>query len=158
MTIREKLIKIRSDSGLSQQEFVDKLNVARQTVTRWEAGRSTPSSAQILNICNVFGLDANEFLEGGIKPGEANANELRLQKAKKLLPFIAIACATVAAITGLIITIIYCVKDAAYDTTATVWIISVPQNTPMIVLSVFLGAFIIALAALFVYLLKRGKK
>ena len=88
MTIREKLIKIRSDSGLSQQEFADKLNVARQTVTRWEAGRSTPSSAQILNICNVFGLDANEFLEGGIKPGEANANELRLQKAKKLLPFI----------------------------------------------------------------------
>ncbi len=81
-----------------------------------------------------------------------------MQKAKKLLPFIAIACATVAAITGLIITIIYCVKDAAYDTTATVWIISVPQNTPMIVLSVFLGAFIIALAALFVYLLKRGKK
>lgn len=158
MTIREKLIKIRSDSGLSQQEFADKLNVARQTVTRWEAGRSTPSSAQILNICNVFGLDANEFLEGGIKPGDANAKELRLQKIKKLLPFIAIAAAAVAAIAGLIITIVYCAKDAAYDTTATVWIIAVPQNTPMIVLSVFLGAFIIVLAALFIYLLKRGKK
>ncbi|HBN13248.1 MAG TPA: hypothetical protein DD415_06505 [Clostridiales bacterium] len=158
MTIREKLIKIRNDSGLSQQEFADKLNVARQTVTRWEAGRSTPSSAQILNICNVFGLDANEFLEGGIKPAEANAKELRLQKIKKLLPFIAIAAAAVAAIAGLIITIVYCAKDAAYDTTATVWILAVPQNTPMIVLSVFLGAFILVLAALFIYLLKRGKK
>lgn len=64
ITIREKLIKIRSDSGLSQQDFAEKLNISRQTVTRWESGKSTPSSAQILNICREFGLDANELLSG----------------------------------------------------------------------------------------------
>ena len=150
MTIREKLIKIRSDSGLSQQEFADKLNIARQTVTRWEAGKSVPSSAQLLNICREFGIDANELISDGKKPAK---------KIDKRLPaMIAVAVLIAAALAGLVVTIIYCVKDAAYDTSVTVWIVTVPQNTPMVVLSVFLGVFIILLAALFVYLWRREKK
>lgn len=154
MTIRDKLIKIRGDSGLSQQDFAEKLNISRQTVTRWEAGKSVPSSAQILNICREFGLDANELLSDG--PAAACKSDKKFNV--KLIPLIAIGVIFAAALTGLIITIIYCIKDAAYDTTATVWIISVPQNTPMIVLCIFLAVFIILLAALFIYLLRREKK
>ena len=67
------------------------------------------------------------------------------------------ACA-LAALVGLIITIVYAVKDAAYDTSATVWIVSIPSNTPMIILSVFLALFIAVLAALFIFLLRGRKK
>ena len=45
-----------------------------------------------------------------------------------------------------------------YDASATVWIIAIPQNTPMLVLCVFLAVFIVMLAAVFIYLLLRGKK
>ncbi len=154
ITIREKLIKIRSDSGLSQQDFAEKLNISRQTVTRWESGKSTPSSAQILNICREFGLDANELLSGEHAAVKQSAKTIGI----KLIPLTVIGVIFATALAGLIITVVYCVKDAAYDTSATVWIISVPQNTPMIVLCVFLAVFIILLAALFIYLLRREKK
>lgn len=154
MTIRDKLIKIRSDSGLSQQDFAEKLNISRQTVTRWEAGKSVPSSAQILNICREFGLDANELLSDD--PAATRKPDKKFNV--KSIPLIAIGVIFAAALAGLIITVVYCIKDAAYDTTATVWIISVPQNTPMIVLCIFLAVFIILLAALFIYLLRREKK
>lgn len=160
MTIREKLIKIRSDSKLSQQEFADKLNISRQTVTRWEAGKSTPSSVQILNICREFNLDANELLtDGDPAPRQTLTQEQPKKKFdKRYIPFIATGLFIAAALAGLIVTIVYCAKDAAYDTSNTVWIISVPQNTPMLVLSLFLGVFIILLTALFIYLWRRGKK
>ena len=64
---------------------------------------------------------------------------------------------SLAAVVGLILTIVYAVKDSMYDAGATVWIITIPQNTPMLVLSAFLAVFIALLVLLLVYLL-RGKK
>lgn len=157
MSIRDKLIKIRSDSGLSQQDFAEKLNISRQTVTRWEAGKSVPSSAQILNICNEFGLDANELLSDGVTQRSVVKKQGRSFN-KALAALIAVGVLIAAATAGLIATVAYCIKDAAYDTSSTVWIIAVPQNTPMIVLSVFLALFTAALAVLFIYLWRRGKK
>lgn len=159
MTIRDKLIALRGESGLSQQEFADKLNVSRQTVSRWEAGKNVPSSNQISNICNVFGLDANALLADGKPDDEREKENDKSAPAEKrrVLPLIAIAAVIALALAGLVITIVYCVKDVVYDTTATVWIVSIPQNTPMIVLSVFLAVFIILLVLLFVYLIRRKK-
>ena len=62
-----------------------------------------------------------------------------------------------AAIVGLIVTVVYAIKDSMYDASATVWIITIPQNTPMLVLSAFLAVFIALLVLLFIYLL-RGKR
>lgn len=152
MELREKLIRLRDSSGLSQQEFAEKLNVSRQTVARWEAGKSVPSSAQIVNVCKVFALDANEFLE---TPKKEHPEKTKLDK--KTVAIIVVCALILLALVGLIVTIVYSVKDALYDTSATVWIISVPQNTPMIILCVFLAVFIALLVALLVYLLRRKK-
>lgn len=76
-----------------------------------------------------------------------------------MLPaIIAIAVLLAAALGGLIATIVYAVKDSRYDAGATVWIITLPQNTPMIVLCVFLSILIALIAALFIYLIVKGRK
>ena len=169
MDFRERLIVLREEKGLSQQQFADRLGVSRQTVFRWESGKSVPSAAQIKNICSEFGLDANEFLSGekaedgdagyndadydvaalnGCKSAEESAdeadearNEKRRKNGRK--PVI-VATAVIAAIVlvALVITVAYAVKDAIYDSSATVWIISLPSNTPMLVLSVVLAAIL----------------
>ena len=170
MNIREKLIMLRNESNMSQQEFADFLNGSRQTVSRWEAGKSSPSFAQITNICRAFGIGANELLQTPVSNAEESAQQEKpldkdenVQQAKpvgrkKLLSLCAIGACALAALVGLIITIVYAVKDAAYDTSATVWIVSIPSNTPMIILSVFLALFIAVLAALFIFLLRGRKK
>lgn len=173
MSLRDKLIIIRDQNHLSQQEFADRIGVSRQTVSRWESGKSTPSAAQIAKICAVFHLDANSLLNGGAAEGspaeadqegspqrvQASAEERAdsARKSRRLL-LIVIGALLLVAVAGLVTTIVYAVKDAMYDAGATVWIISLPQNTPMIVLSVFLAIFIALLAALLIYLLRRKIK
>ena len=79
-------------------------------------------------------------------------------KKGRLAALIVLGVFLLAAVVGLILTVIYAVKDSMYDASATVWIIAIPQNTPMLVLCVFLAVFIVMLAAVFIYLLLRGKK
>ena len=159
MDFRERLIKLRDENKLSQQEMADKLDVTRQTVSRWESGKSYPSIQQIAGICHTFHIDANELLdcdEGTIeRPPEPQKQKKR---DKKFIAAAIVLCVLfAAALGGLIATIAYAVKDAQYDTSSTVWIVSIPQNTPMIVLCVFLGLFMLLIAAVFAYLITRGK-
>ena len=40
MTFAEKLFVLRKSSGFTQEDLAEKLNVARQSITKWEAGVS----------------------------------------------------------------------------------------------------------------------
>ena len=42
MSIGKKLYELRKQKGLSQEEVADKLNVSRQTVSKWETDQSMP--------------------------------------------------------------------------------------------------------------------
>lgn len=170
MSFRDKLIKLRTESRISQQELADMLDVSRQTVSRWEAGKNIPSTSQIANICRVFNIQANDLMETppcgndentSSNPKESNEDTSSPKKdifKTGLTLFIAMGVILLAAIAGLIITIVYAVKDASYDTSSTVWIASIPQNTPFIILSVFIAIFIVVLAALFIFLLRGRNK
>ena len=83
--------------------------------------------------------------------------EASRRKTRRLL-LIALGVLLAAGVAGLAATIAYAVKDAMYDAGATVWIVVLPQNTPMVVLAVILCLFIALLAALFIYLLRRKDK
>ena len=48
--LSENLKAIRKSKGLSQQELAVKLNVVRQTVSKWEQGLSVPDSDMLLSI------------------------------------------------------------------------------------------------------------
>ena len=164
MDFRERLIKLRDERRLSQQELADLLDVTRQTVSRWESGKSYRSIQQLANICREFKIDANELLDCGENSAptvqEKTQNKERAKKSYRLrlAAIVGLGILLAAAIGGLIATIVYAVKDASYDSSATVWIVSIPQNTPMIVLSVLLGLFILLIAAMFAYIIFKGKR
>lgn len=62
MKINEKIYSLRKKAGLSQEELADKLNVSRQTVSKWELGDSTPDFDKIVPLCNIFGITTEELL------------------------------------------------------------------------------------------------
>ena len=45
--LNENMKAIRKSKGLSQEELAAKLNVVRQTISKWEQGLSVPDAAQI---------------------------------------------------------------------------------------------------------------
>ena len=48
MNIGEKIFELRKSRNLSQEEVAEKLNVTRQTVSKWETNKSTPDFDKIV--------------------------------------------------------------------------------------------------------------
>ena len=46
----EKLYELRKEKGYSQEEVADKLNVARQTISKWETGITTPDTNNLIEL------------------------------------------------------------------------------------------------------------
>ena len=52
--LNENIKAIRKSKGLSQQELAIKLNVVRQTVSKWETGMSVPDSDMLISIAEAL--------------------------------------------------------------------------------------------------------
>ena len=56
MELKEKLVALRKEKGLTQLVVAEKLNVSRQAISRWESGTAQPStdSSEGLWVCEVL--------------------------------------------------------------------------------------------------------
>ena len=61
MNFGEKLTNLRRQKGLSQEELGEKLNVTRQTISKWELGQTSPDSGKLTEISRFFGIGVNEL-------------------------------------------------------------------------------------------------
>ena len=66
MTIAEKIIHLRVVSGLSQDDLAKRLNVSRQTLSKWENGETQPSIEVIKELCEIFKITADELINDNI--------------------------------------------------------------------------------------------
>ena len=62
MTIGEKISILRRDFGMSQDELAEKLDVSRQSVSKWESGKALPDSDKILAMAELFGVSTDFLL------------------------------------------------------------------------------------------------
>ena len=63
MNIGEKIKSLRIEAGLSQKDLAKMLNIARETMTGYEVGRSEPDVQTIRKICVFLNVSADELLE-----------------------------------------------------------------------------------------------
>ena len=52
--LNENIKAIRKEKGLSQQELAVKLNVVRQTISKWEQGLSVPDSEMLISLSEAL--------------------------------------------------------------------------------------------------------
>ena len=71
MIMSEKIRFYRKKRGLSQQELADKLNVVRQTVSKWEQGLSVPDSQMLVALARELGISV-ALLLGEAELGDGN--------------------------------------------------------------------------------------
>lgn len=62
MKFNEKLIKLRKREELSQEKLGYKLNVTRQTISKWELGQTTPEMDKLIEISKVFNVTVDELV------------------------------------------------------------------------------------------------
>lgn len=73
--LNENIKTIRKSKGLSQEELAIKLNVVRQTVSKWENGLSVPDSDMLISISEVLETPVSTLL--GETVVEAKADDLK---------------------------------------------------------------------------------
>lgn len=72
----DNLKKLRQSRGLSQEEMAGKLNVVRQTVSKWEKGLSVPDSEMLMEIARQFEVPVSSLLGETAEP-EGSVSDMR---------------------------------------------------------------------------------
>ena len=66
MKFGDKLIKLRKKNGFSQEDLANKLNVSRQSVSKWESNNTYPETDKIVQICNIFNCSMDDLINDKI--------------------------------------------------------------------------------------------
>ena len=73
--LKENIKSLRKSKGLSQEELAIKLNVVRQTISKWEQGLSVPDAEMLISISELFETPVNILLGENIS--EKKVNDLK---------------------------------------------------------------------------------
>ncbi len=85
MILSEKLLVLRTRAGLSQEELAEKLNVSRQSVSKWETN-AIPNIDKILDIAAFYGVSTDYLLKDDMEdlPGEIVADVYRPEDVREI--------------------------------------------------------------------------
>ena len=80
MILADKIIHLRKKNGWSQEELAEKLNVSRQSVSKWESGMSVPDLNKIIAMSELFGVSTDYLVKDTLDeptPSETDAEDDR---------------------------------------------------------------------------------
>lgn len=109
MDIGRKMQELRKVSGMTQEQLAEKLNVSRQTVSKWENGTTLPDLESILKFCRIFHISLDDLLGEGNQP-QSTQERITLQDLVRInrhsrkitllfvggLLFLVLACTVIA--------------------------------------------------------------
>ncbi len=77
MTTGEKIMRLRSQAGISQEQLADALSVSRQSVSKWEMDQAEPRMKKLLQLCDMFKISADDLLRDDVpvRPETPQAGE-----------------------------------------------------------------------------------
>lgn len=82
MNFNEKLMMLRKSKNLSQEQLGNELNVARQTVSKWELGETTPEMDKLIKMSEIFGVSLDELMKD--QDIDINNNDINNTNTQKL--------------------------------------------------------------------------
>ena len=70
--LNENIKNLRKSKGLSQEELAVKLNVVRQTVSKWENGLSVPDSSMLISLANQLDTSVSALLGENVQENRSD--------------------------------------------------------------------------------------
>ena len=64
LTFGQRLQTLRTAAGFSQEQLAERLDVARQTISKWELGISTPELSKLVELSELFGVSLDQMARG----------------------------------------------------------------------------------------------
>lgn len=87
MELKEKLVILRKEKGLTQLAVAEKLDVSRQAISRWESGMALPSTDNLKCLGALYGVPVDYLIsEATERPvSEGDNKEIEDQQRRKRL-------------------------------------------------------------------------
>ena len=76
MEFNNKLYELRKQKGFSQEELANRLNVSRQTISKWEVGESTPDMEKLIAISDLFEVYLDKLVKGEEKEQKGTSEQI----------------------------------------------------------------------------------
>ena len=90
MEFNNRLYQLRKQKGFSQEELANRLNVSRQTISKWELGDSTPNMEKLIALSDLFKISLDELVKGEISSVKSDfsskSDTINLLNEKVLTP------------------------------------------------------------------------
>jgi len=75
MELGERIYKLRTERNLSQGDLADRLQVSRQSVSKWENNTAVPDLDKLIKMCDIFEISLDE-ITGREKPKDKPLNKI----------------------------------------------------------------------------------
>lgn len=67
MNLGNKILTLRKKASLSQEQLAEKLNVTRQTISKWELNETSPDIRQAKQLSQIFNVSLDDLTDNDIK-------------------------------------------------------------------------------------------
>ena len=67
MDLGKNILNLRKREKLSQEQLAEKMNVTRQTISKWELNETTPDIKQAKELSKIFKISLDELTDNDIK-------------------------------------------------------------------------------------------
>ena len=85
MEISQIIKENRKMKNFSQEELAKKMHISRQSISKWETGKSLPTTGQIILLSEIFDCSLDTLLKGDKKMEEKAKHEIDDKRTLKLI-------------------------------------------------------------------------
>ena len=82
MKFGENLYNLRKAAKMSQEKLAEKMEVTRQSVSKWENGESYPEMEKIMKLCDVFHCKINDLVHEDMTDIDSLDEEIKMSVVK----------------------------------------------------------------------------
>lgn len=82
MKFGENLYNLRKNAKMSQEKLAEKLDVSRQSVSKWENGESYPEMEKIMKLCNIFHCKINDLVHENMTDIDSLDEDIKMSVVK----------------------------------------------------------------------------
>lgn len=84
MILADKIIQLRKKKGWTQEELAERMNVTRQSVSKWEGGQSVPDLEKIVLLSQIFGVSTDDLLKEELEVAEESRPSGETQPVRRI--------------------------------------------------------------------------
>lgn len=92
MIFADKLLLLRKQKGLSQEQLAEVLEVSRQTISKWESQQALPEANKIIAISNLFNVSIDQLLKDDLEIEDIKKEESSETEVSTIIPLEVMFC------------------------------------------------------------------